>query len=62
LPGRLADAKSYAERLFDCRPLGLLDDPTAADALAIPAIEVGASWDQDALDNVVSVASGCPYR
>jgi hypothetical protein len=61
LPGRLADAKSYAERLFDYRPLGRLDDPTAADALAIPAIDVGASWDQDALDEVVSVASGYPY-
>ena len=27
LPGKLADAKSYAERLFDYRPLGRLRGP-----------------------------------
>jgi hypothetical protein len=41
LPPRLADAKSYAERLFDYRPLGRLNNGTAAQALTVPAATAG---------------------
>lgn len=61
LPGKLADAKSYAERLFDYRPLGRLESRTASEALAVPATDAGASWDDDALAEAVAAAGGYPY-
>ncbi|MCW2498048.1 ATP-binding protein [Jatrophihabitans sp.] len=61
LPGRLADAKSYAERLFEYRPLGKLDPATAAAALIGPAAEGGVSWEPAALRRIVGVSGGYPY-
>jgi hypothetical protein len=61
LPGRLAEAKSYTERLFDYRPLGKLDPATAADALTGPTSEVGVTWEQAAVDRIVAVSGGYPY-
>ncbi len=61
LAGRLAEAKSYAERLFDYRPLGQLDPVVAAQALAGPAAEMGVRWSDEALDAVVAAAGGYPY-
>ncbi len=61
LPGRLAEAKSYSERLFDYRPLGRLDADTAARAVTEPAADSGASWEPDAVTTVVDAADGYPY-
>lgn len=38
LPAQLADATSYAERLYDYRPIGLLDDAAAREALTVPEL------------------------
>ena len=61
LPGKLAEAKSYAERLFDYRPLGTLPDVAATVALVGPAQEVGVSWTTPALAHVIEAADGYPY-
>jgi hypothetical protein len=61
LPGRLAEAKSYAERLFDYRQLGKLDRETARRALTEPTEEVGVIWDPDAVELTVAVSGGYPY-
>jgi hypothetical protein len=61
LPGKLAEAKSYAERLFDYRPLERLPDPTAEQALSAPAIEMGTNWTKDALRAAIAAADGYPY-
>jgi hypothetical protein len=61
LPGKLADAKSYAERLFDYRPLGKLEGQTALDALAVPAADIGVQWETAALEEAVAAAGGYPY-
>jgi hypothetical protein len=41
LPAQLAEATSYAERLYDYRPVGLLDRAAAVDALTIPTRALG---------------------
>lgn len=61
LPGKLSEAKSYAERLFDYRPLGRLEAGTAGEALAGPATASGVEWTLDALAEVVNAADGYPY-
>ena len=61
LPGKLAEAKSYAERLFDYRPLGILSHDTSREALVIPAAAAGVAWDDDAVDRSVDGAMGYPY-
>lgn len=61
LPRILAEAKSYAERLFDFHAIGHLAEPLAAEALATPAQAEGAQWHPDALAATVRVAGGYPY-
>jgi hypothetical protein len=61
LPGRLAEAKSYTERLFDFRQLGRLDTDTAAQALIGPAEAVGVRWEQAALARTITASGGYPY-
>ena len=61
LPGRLADAKSYTERLFDYRPLDRLDAQTSAEVLVDPAVAENVTWSQAAIDRVVWAADGYPY-
>lgn len=61
LPGRLAEAKSYAERLYDYRFLGPLDPPTAGVALTAPAVDAGVEWEDDAARHVVEAADRYPY-
>jgi hypothetical protein len=61
LPAQLADATSYAERLYDYRPIGLLDDASARQALVGPCAQLGVSWSDDALDEALAVAGGYPY-
>ena len=61
LRGRMGQAKSYAERLFDFPEVGPL--PTAAATLAItkPARELGVEFESDALEMVLRQAEGYPY-
>jgi hypothetical protein len=61
LPAQLADATSYAERLYDYRPVGLLDRAAAVDALTIPTHALGVDWDAEALTMAAEVAGGYPY-
>ncbi len=61
LPAQLADATSYAERLWEFRTLGLLEATAARAALVGPARERGVSWRRDALAEAVTAAGGSPY-
>lgn len=61
LPAQLAEATSYAERLYDYRSVGLLDIESARQALVVPAAEGGATWDTGGLHTAVSTAGGYPY-
>jgi hypothetical protein len=57
----LANAKPYAERLFDVRMIGPLDDHFAAAALTEPTDELGVRWETDALRTTLDAAFGYPY-
>lgn len=61
LPGILAEARSYAERLFDYWPIGALDEQAAADALVRPAKAVGVEWEQKAVRLLIERSAGYPY-
>lgn len=61
LPAQLADATSYAERLYDYRPIGLLDEDAAEQALTLPAQERKVEWDTAGLEVAVETAGGYPY-
>jgi AAA ATPase domain len=59
LPGRLATAKSYAERLFAYPVVGPLSDGDARSALTTP-LPPGIEIDADALEDLVNFAEGYP--
>jgi hypothetical protein len=61
LPAQLADATSYAERLYDYRTIGLLEKGAAKEALTVPAEERGVQWDDAGLDAAARAAGGYPY-
>lgn len=61
LPAVLADATSYAERLYDYRNLDLLTDSETRQALQGPADERGVAWDNEAIDLAVGSVGGYPY-
>ena len=61
LPAQLADATSYAERLYDYQPVGLLDTEASRRALVVPCQQRGADWEPDALEIAVREAGGYPY-
>jgi hypothetical protein len=61
LPRKLAEAKSYAERLFNYHTVDALAPVDARAALQEPAYAEGVEWATDALDHVVTVAGGYPY-
>jgi hypothetical protein len=61
LPAVLADATSYAERLYDFRSIGLLDPEATAFALTSPAGHLDVVWDERALNRVVQTTGGYPY-
>lgn len=61
LPGSLAEARSYAERLFAYWPIGALGDSDASAAMTRPAAEAGVTWDDDAVALVVEQSAGYPY-
>jgi hypothetical protein len=61
LPAQLADATSYAERLYDYRRVGLLDAAGSAAALTGPTTAVGVEWEPEALAAALGIAGGYPY-
>jgi hypothetical protein len=61
LPGALAEAKSYAERLFNYISIDRLQRADAVLAIEAPATDEGVSWDSDAIELVVSASGGYPY-
>jgi len=61
LPGAIAEAKTYAERLFSFPSLGALNEIDARDALAVPAGNEGVEYEEDALKLVLDRAGGYPY-
>lgn len=61
LPRVLAEAKSYAERLFVFERIEELDEQLARKALVEPAGIENVQWDEDAVVFVVQETSGYPY-
>ena len=61
LPRVLAEARSYAERLFQYWPIGALDPDDASSALTKPADEVGVTWENQAVETIVLRSAGYPY-
>jgi len=61
LRGRMGEAKSYAERLFDFPAIGPLDAADAADAIVKPAHDEGVDFDEDAVTLIVTYTKGYPY-
>jgi hypothetical protein len=61
LPRVLAEARSYAERLFEYLSIGALDPTAAAAALTRPAADVEVAWADDAVDAIVVRSAGYPY-
>ncbi|HEV7722823.1 MAG TPA: ATP-binding protein, partial [Iamia sp.] len=61
LPGVLAEARSYSERLFSYTRVDRLDAEDAKSALTQPADEEGVSWTADAVTTVLGASGGYPY-
>jgi hypothetical protein len=61
LRGRMGEAKSYAERLFDFPEIGPLSPPDAKDAIVKPAEDENVSINDDAADLIVQKTLGYPY-
>ena len=61
LRGRVAEAKTYAERLFEFREVGPLDEKASGDAVAKPIRTRNADIAPDALQTIVEETRGYPY-
>lgn len=61
LRGRMGEAKSYAERLFDFPEIGPLEVVDATAAIVKPAIEEGVEVERDAVDLIIGYTKGYPY-
>ncbi|WP_141775433.1 ATP-binding protein [Phycicoccus sp. SLBN-51] len=61
LPPLLAEATSYAERLYDYRAIGALEEDGARQALTGPAADLDVRWDHSALQLTLDSARGYPY-
>jgi AAA ATPase domain len=61
LRGRMGNAKSYAERLFDFSDVGPLAEPAARVAIAKPVADHGAQIADRAVDKIVREARSYPY-
>ena len=60
LPGKLSATRSYSERLFDYRTIKALDPASAADAISVPMIRLGANLETEALRALATAADGLP--
>ncbi len=61
LPGRLGDAKTYAERMFTFPELGALSYEATAKAVAEPASDYGVTCTEGALAAIYERSSGYPF-
>jgi len=61
LRGRMGNAKSYAERLFDFPEIGALSPQEAKLAIEKPANDEGVEVTAEALDRIVAETRGYPY-
>lgn len=61
LLGRMGQAKSYAERLFEFVPVDRLPDDEATRALRVPAQAQGVEYTQPAVLEVLKQTQGYPY-
>jgi hypothetical protein len=61
LPARLADVRSYAERLFEYRTIGRLSDSAARTSLAGPASQMGQAYTDEALEILMQESGRYPY-
>jgi hypothetical protein len=61
LRGRMGEAKSYAERLFDFPEIGPLSPPEAVLAIRRPVEAQNVAIDDDALDRIIQQTRGYPY-
>ncbi|MCO5119288.1 MAG: ATP-binding protein [Burkholderiaceae bacterium] len=61
LIGQMGKAKSYAERLFEFTTIGRLPDDQARRALIEPATRADATFDDDALREILAQTRGYPY-
>ena len=61
LRGRVGQAKSYAERLFDFAEIGSLPGDDARRALEKPALAEGVAFEATALNRIVEETAGYPY-
>ena len=61
LRGRMGEAKSYAERLFDFPMIGALTDAEAELAIVKPAQNEGVQYAPEAVAAIISKTRGYPY-
>jgi len=61
LRGRMGEAKSYSEQLFDFPEIGPLNPEAATEAISKPALENRVTFDQEALREIVRKTEGYPY-
>lgn len=61
LRGRMGDAKSYAERLFDFPRIDALSEEDARLAIEKPAEAVGVRFEREAVDRVLDLTRCYPY-
>jgi hypothetical protein len=61
LRGRMGEAKSYTERLFDFAAIGPLDESDATDAIVKPAQDEGVAVEDAAVALIINVTKGYPY-
>ena len=61
LPGLLAEAKSYSERLFNYTKIDRLNEADSLTALLSPAKDEGVEWGAEATQIVLGSAGGYPY-
>ena len=61
LRGRMGEAKSYAERLFDFPQIGPLNAADAADAIVRPAKNEGVEIEGQAVQLIIEKTQGYPY-
>ncbi len=61
LRGLLADATSYAERMYEFWPVDRLEEPAIRSALTGPTAAHGVAWEEPALELAVGFSGGYPY-
>lgn len=61
LRGRMGEAKSYSERLFEFPDIGALNPMDAATALLKPAEENNVAFEPEAVEEILEQAKGYPY-